>query len=131
MRTYQLKIGKRTVECATTFKANMMITERVMDPMIIAREEALFAQAQAAGRNYEGAYKMTTMNLVKIIHAGQEAAGGKLDLDEIGDMVMEAGPVNVLQETGNYLAALVAGESVELTPAKKGAKKKGASSGNG
>lgn len=119
MRTYKVKVGDREIECALTFTAHMLITDRVMDPMQIARDEALMQQAMKAGRDYKGDFSMTTLNLVKIIHAGHEAFGGKLTLEEIGGMVIDAGPVNVLEPVGGYLAALVGGELQEVPTGKK------------
>lgn len=119
MRTYEMELGPHKLTLATSFKANMLITERVMDPMQIARDEALFAEAQEKGRAYTPKFEMTVLNVAKMIHAGQEAAGGKLSLEEVGEIVMEVGAVNCMIEVGNYLSALVSGESQEIKPTSK------------
>jgi len=130
MRTHKVKIGSSTLDCATTFKANMAITDQVIDPMVLARDEMLAAEAQKTGLPHTPVMPMTVLNVVKILHAGHAAGGGSLTLEEVGDMVMEAGPVNVLEPLGLYLAALVAGTSAELPKPKKGDNKKAAASGN-
>lgn len=104
------------VTLAATFKAASSIATQVADPMAITREIALGAMMEASGVTYEPKWRYTIQNVPQIIHVGMKAAGDKRTLEQVQELVFDAGFYSARDVATNYLTLLVAPQSQEEMP---------------
>ena len=91
MRTKTIKLGDHELTLALSFKASMLIADRVMDPLSIANDQFQMAEAIKHGRAYEPKFEASA------------------------SIVMVAGVAYGIEAVGNYLALLVGGEELGET----------------
>lgn len=118
MREMTANLGGEEITLAATFKASLDIAEKVDDPLSIAREaaiEALFAQSLQA---YQPRFKFTVQNVPLIIFTGMKAAGDKRTLEQVQELVFDAGFVEARDVAVEYIALLVTPKSQEIEEGK-------------
>jgi len=119
-----LTLGDRKITLSLSYKTSLKIAREVADPLIIAQEQALVAQALQAGRTYTPRFELGLENVVKILAAAQEDGTNVLSEDEMGELVMDVGLTAAILGVGEYLALLIGGEGATKPMSGKGAKKK-------
>lgn len=107
MREIEITLGGRELKLAATFKASLDIATKVGDPLTIMREASLEAMFLSRGIPYEPKWRFTIENVVQILQIGLKAAGGSMKLEEIQDLVFEAGFLDAKEAAGDYLALIV------------------------
>lgn len=114
MREITVSLGGEEITLAATFKASIEIAEKVADPLAIAREaalEALFSQSLQA---YDPRFRFSVKNVPQIIFAGMKAAGDKRTLEQVQELVFDAGFVDARDVAVEYIAILVTPKSEEI-----------------
>lgn len=107
MRELEVTLGGRELRLAATFKASLEIAEKVGDPLTIMREATLEAMFLGRGIPYEPKWRFTVENTPLILFIGLKAAGEKVKLEEIQELVFEGGFIEAKDAASEYLALLV------------------------
>ena len=106
MREMTATLGGREIQLAATFKASMEIAQYVGDPLTIMREAALETMFLQRGLTYEPNWRFTIANVVQILMIGMKAAGEKPKLEEVQELVFEAGFLDAKGVAADYLALI-------------------------
>lgn len=115
MRKVNVSICGKEVEMPVSFDAGQTLEAVGYDPL----RTALRSKKIAAGD-----YPLTAHGVVKVIHAGCQAAKADLTLQEIGQAIYDAGVMAYLGIAIDYLAAFVNAEPEHPIPKAGGAKEK-------
>lgn len=115
MREIEVTLGGETVTLAATFGAAMKLAEKVADPLLIAREAALEGTMIARGMPYDPRFKFTVANVPLILWIGMQAAGNKAKLEDVQEMVFNAGFIAARDAAVDYIALIVRPQSEEIT----------------
>lgn len=92
---------------AATFKASIELADKVADPLEIAREAALEAAMLNARMPYRPKFQFTVRNVPVILHIGMKAAGSKLKLADVEELVFDKGLVHARLWAADYIALIV------------------------
>lgn len=114
MREITVDLGGEELTLAATFKASVEVSDRVGDPLIIAREAAIESMMAQSGMAYEPRWKFTVKNVPEIIWIGAKAAGDKRKIEDIQELVFAVGFLTAKDVASRYLAAIVSPTSEEL-----------------
>jgi len=125
MREYTGELAGRELKLAANFKASVELAEKVGDPLMISREAFLEAMMVSNNLPYEPKWSFTIHNVPHIIHIGLKAAGDKTTLEEVQELVFEAGFFKGREVAEGYLALIVG-----PTPEEVGEQDEKASEGN-
>jgi hypothetical protein len=109
------EFGGLRFELAANFGAARDIAKQVADPLAIAREAALEAMMAQVGQVYHPKFSFTVDNVPVILHIGAKAAGEKVTLAEVQDVVFNAGFLVGKAIASDYLALIVTPRSEETT----------------
>lgn len=120
MRDIRIELGGEELTLAATFKASVELSDRVGDPLTIAREASIEAMMAQSGMTYEPRWKFTVKNVPEIIWIGTKAAGDKRKLEDIQELVFASGFLVGKDAAARYLAAIVSPTSEELDDATGG-----------
>jgi len=115
-RSMTATLAGEEIELVATFGAASEIEKKVGDPMAITREIFLSGMMEAGNVSYEPKWKYTIHNLPVIIHTGMKAGGDKRTLEQVQELVFDAGFYNVRDVANDYLALLVAPQAEEEMP---------------
>lgn len=118
MREIIVDLGGEELTLAATFKASVEISDRVGDPLAIAREAAIEGMMAQNGMPYDPRWKFTVKNVPEIIWIGAKAAGDKRKLENVQELVFSAGFLAAKEIATRYLAAIVSPTSEEMDDAK-------------
>ena len=121
MREITATLGGEEITLAANFKASMEIAEKVADPLAIAREAALEAMFSQALQAYDPRFRFTVKNVPQILHIGMKAAGDKRTLEQVQEMVFDAGFPDARDIAIEYIATVVTPKSEEVTDEPKDA----------
>lgn len=92
MREFECELAGRSLQLAATFKASIQIAEKVADPLWIAREASIEAMMLERGlASYEPKFRFTVENVPLVLHIGLKAAGSSMSLEEVQEIVFDAG----------------------------------------
>ena len=114
MREIIVDLGGEELTLAATFKASVEISDRVGDPLVIAREAAIEAMMSQNGVPYDPRWKFSVRNVPEIIWIGAKAAGDKRKLEDVQELVFAAGFIAARDVATRYLAAIVSPTSEEI-----------------
>lgn len=118
MREMTATLGGEEITLAATFKASVEISERVADPLAIAREAALEALFMQNLQPYDPRFRFTVTNVPQIIFSGMKAAGDKRTLEQVQEMIFDVGFVDARDIAVEYIALLVTPKSQEIEEGK-------------
>lgn len=113
MRKLTATLGDEQIELAATFGAAADLHDKVGDPLAIAREAQLEAMLSGAGQVYHPKWQFSVRNVPQIIHIGIKAAGGKMTLDKVQELVAEAGFLEAKAIALDFIAMIVTPKSQE------------------
>lgn len=115
MRSMTVEIGGLELELAATFKAAREISEKVADPLAIAREAIL--EGSIGPSVYQPRFTFTVQNIPKIIWIGAKAGGFAGKLDEIEEACFDAGMMECKAHAFNFIMMLSTPRSQEVAVA--------------
>lgn len=118
MREITVILGGEEITLAANFKASMEIAEKVADPLAIAREAALESVFANAFQAYDPRFRFTVKNVPQVLHIGMKAAGDKRTLEQVQELVFEAGFIQARDVATDYIAAIVTPRSEEASEEK-------------
>ncbi len=101
------------VTLAATFEASVEISDKVHDPLAIARDAATEQAMAAAGMVYDARFKWNVKNLPAVLHIGMKAAGDKRDLKAVQELVFAHGLVESMSVAIQYITLIVTPQSEE------------------
>jgi hypothetical protein len=113
MRKLTATLGGEQLELAATFGAASDLHEKVGDPLAIAREAQIEAMLSGMGQVYHPKWAFTVKNVPTILHIGIKAAGGKMGLDKVQELVADAGFLEAKAVALDYIAMIVTPKSQE------------------
>lgn len=122
MRSMTAELAGRHIDLAATFGAAREMSQKVGDPIAIAREAQLEAAMGAAGMVYHPKWVFTVENVPAVLHIGAKAAGSKMTLAEMQDVVMEAGFLEAKAVALEYIALIITPKAQEQVESDKEAK---------
>jgi hypothetical protein len=130
MREKTISLAGQSITLSLAWQAMASITKNVVDPVALLREAMKEKEALDAGLEYEPKVAFDVEAMVRILHFGQ--VGSDFTVDQIGEMAMDQGVVDVQFIVGEYLAEMVSGDSkyaskedvAEPAAGKKKARKK-------
>lgn len=114
MRKMTASLGGYELELAATFAAASDLSEKVGDPLAIAREAQIEAMLSGVGQVYHPKWQFTVKNVPTILHIGMKAAGSDMSLDKVQEMVVENGFMEAKAIALDYVAMIVTPKSQEL-----------------
>jgi hypothetical protein len=114
MRKMTASLGGHELELAATFAAASDLSEKVGDPLAIAREAQIEAMLSGVGQVYHPKWQFTVKNVPTILHIGMKAAGNDMSLDKVQEMVVENGFMEAKSIALDYVAMIVTPKSQEL-----------------
>ena len=115
MRELTLTLAGRELELAATFKASYEIAKQVGDPMMIMREASLEMLFLQRGIAYDPKFQFNIENTAKILHIGLRAAGSKMTLEEVQELLFDAGFLEAKDAASSYLALIIGPKPKEVT----------------
>lgn len=115
MRKIKATLGDHDIELAITFGAAAELHDKVGDPLAIAREAQVEAMLASTGQVYHPRWEFSIKNVPVIIHEGMKAAGSKLKLSEVQDIVSDAGFMEAKAIALDFIAAIVTPKSQEVS----------------
>lgn len=115
MRKYTCTLGGKKLELVANFKASIEIAKEVGDPLMIAREAALEAMMISKSFPYNPRWSFSVESVPQILHIGLKAAGSKMTLEQLQDLVFEEGFAAARDHSIEYLS-LIIGPSAEEPP---------------
>ena len=115
MREIYAQLNGEPITLGATFKASIEISERIADPLMIAREAALEAMMGDRGVTYTPRWMFTVETVPLLIWIGIKHGGGKHTLEQVQEMVFDAGFIPARAVATDYLAAIVTPQSDEVT----------------
>lgn len=107
MRELTIEHDGKTYTLAATFKASMEIADKIADPLTIAREAALEHAMLQARMPYRPSFEFTVRNVPQLLHIGMKAAGEKVTLEQVQEIVFDKGLVHARLWAADYLALIV------------------------
>lgn len=107
MREMTATLAGKEITLAASFKASIEISQKVADPMMIARELAVEERMLDVGLSYRPTWQANTENVPVIIHIGMKAAGDKRDLEDVQQLVFDHGMVSASTVAMDYLSLLL------------------------
>lgn len=113
MRKLTATLGDEQLELAATFGAAADLHEKVGDPLAIAREAQIEAMLSGMGQVYHPKWAFNVKNVPLILHIGIKAAGGKMGLDKVQELVADAGFLEAKSVALDYIAMIVTPKSQE------------------
>lgn len=116
MRELTVKLGDRELELAATFKASFEVAKRIGDPMLIMREASLEALFLSRGIAYDPKFHFNVQNTSELLHIGLKAAGSKLTLEEVQELVFDAGFLAAKEAASDFLALIIGPKPKETSP---------------
>lgn len=122
MRSMTIELAGREVELAATFKAASELSQKVGDPIAIAREAQIEAAMSQTGLIYHPKWSFTVDNVPLILHIGAKAAGSKMSLADMQDAVMEAGFLEAKASALEYIALIITPKAQEKVDSEGEAK---------
>jgi len=125
MRELEATLSGTEIKLAATFKAGVDLSQKVADPLYIAREATLEVLMSERGLPYTPKWMFTTENIPVIIHIGMKAAGSNKTLEQVQEMVFDEGFPNARAIAMEYIGLLVG-----PTPEEVDSKEEGSSEGN-
>lgn len=108
-------LGGEDITLAATFAAAQEISEKVTDPLVIAREAALEDMLGRVGQIHNPRWTFTVTNVPMILHIGMKAAGDKRTLAQVQEIVFDAGFLESKTVALEYLTIIVTPKSEEIT----------------
>lgn len=119
MRKLTATLGDEQLELAATFGAASDLHDRVGDPLAIAREAQIEAMLAATGQVYHPKWQFSIKNVPLILHIGIKAAGGKMSLDKVQELVADAGFLEAKAIALDFIALIVTPKSQEAIEASE------------
>lgn len=119
MREHEGKLADKSVKLAATFKASIRLAKEVGDPLEIAREANLEALMLSQNIPYQPRWKFTVENVPKIIHIGMSEGGSNFTLEQVQELVFDAGFSEARSLCIEYLG-LIIGPKSELESESEG-----------
>lgn len=107
MRELELELGSEKIKVSATFKASMELAQKVGDPLYIAREATLESMMMEKGLPYTPKWMFTVDNIPTILHIGVQAAGSNKTLEQMQEMVFDAGFANARTAAIEYIGIIV------------------------
>ena len=114
MREVTINLGGTELTLHATFGASVQLAEQVYDPMGMAREMSITDAMHSRGINYTPKWNFNVDNVPKIIHIGLKAAGSKLTLTEVQELVFEEGFFSAQSEATRYCTHIVGPQPEEV-----------------
>ena len=115
MRSMAVDIGGLSLELGATFGAAREVSEKVADPLAIAREALL--ESQIGPSVYQPRFSFTVRNIPLILWIGAKAGGFKGKLEEIEAACFDAGMMECKVHAFNFIMALSTPRSTEIAQA--------------
>lgn len=119
MRSITIELDGRKVKLVATFEASMEIADQIEDPLRISREAAMEAMMVSMGLSYDPKWSFTIVNVPEILYIGAKAAGEKVTLEEMQELVFDTG-FNQAKEMAVEYMALIIGPKPEEIPETEG-----------
>lgn len=107
MHSKLVKVGSLELELAFTFGAAREISQKVGDPLAIAREAALEAMMAQAGMVHNPKWVPTVDNVPMLLWIGAKHGGSDIKLEKVQEAVFECGFIEAKQIALDYLAGIV------------------------
>ena len=118
MREMNTALGSKELRLVANFRASMQIAEQIADPLI-AKEVAIDAMMQQAGMPYKPRFSFDIKNLPKLLHIAARAGDEKLSLEDVQELVFEAGFFEAQTVAIQYME-LIVGPGPAATPKTEG-----------
>lgn len=100
-------IGGLDLELAFTFGAGREISQKIGDPLAIAREAAIEAMMTQSGMTYSPKWVPTVENVPMMLWIGAKHAGMTVKLDQVQEAVFAHGFIEAKDIAMDYLAGIV------------------------
>lgn len=100
-------IGGIDFELAYTFGAGREISQKIGDPLGIAREAAMEAMMSQAGMAYTPKWMPTVENVPMMLFIGAKHAGMTIKLEQVQEAVFNHGFIEAKDIAMEYLAGIV------------------------
>ena len=107
MHSKLVTLGGLDLELAFTFGAAREISQKVGDPLGIAREAAMEAMMTNAGMAYTPKWVPTVDNVPMMLWIGAKHGGSDVKLERVQEAVFEHGFIEAKQIALDYLAGIV------------------------
>ena len=120
MRKVTAKLGEHEVELVASFGAASDLSDKVGDPLAIAREAQIEAMLANTGQVYHPKWQFTVKNVPTILHIGMKAAGSDWTLSKVQEIVAEMGFMEAKAVALDYVAMIVTPKSQEVEAEKSG-----------
>ena len=98
-KTVSIKLGGKTWAMPANYRASKQLADLGIDPLKIAMDASV----------NKGMVELGQERVITIVHVGITEAGGELDRDEVGELLMDYGIVRAYEMAGRYLTAMVVG----------------------
>lgn len=116
-------IGGVDLELAYTFGAGREISQKIGDPLAIAREAAVEAMMGQAGLTYSPKWMPTVENVPMMLWIGAKHAGMSIKLEQVQEAVFAHGFLEAKEVAMGYLAGIVTPSAREKSDDAEGGSK--------
>lgn len=107
MREHRCTLAGKELVLTATFAASVRIADSVADPLQIARESALEMMMMEKGFPYTPKFQFNVKNIPLLLQIGLEAAGEKWKIEDVQEIVFDAGFAEARDAVIEYLGLIV------------------------
>lgn len=112
-RRLTVTMAGEEVTLAATFGAAEEISQKIADPLAIAKDAAAEQSLAAMGVVYDAKFKWTVKNLPVVLQIGMAAAGDKRDIKAVQELVFAHGLVESMSVAIQYITLIVTPQTDE------------------
>jgi hypothetical protein len=113
MRELTINLGGEELLLVADFKASLEISNKIGDPLLIAREAFVEQMLLARGMAYEPKWSFTVENIPRLLHIGLVAAKSSMKIDRVQELVFEEGFAASRDHALNYLTLIIGPKAEE------------------
>src|SRR5210317_350035 len=107
MREIHITLAGKPFTLRATFAASMEIAETVADPIFMIKEISQEASFAEAGLPYSPNFELNVYNIPQVLWIGAKAAGNKITLEEMNELVFETGFYECRGHAISYITKMV------------------------
>lgn len=119
MKSLTITHDGRDYDLAVTWKASLLISQKVCDPVVIFQEAFRLEEFSKQGIPYTPRFEFNMVNSVKILAIAMSANGYDLTEEQVGEMSLEIGPFEFVNFASEFVAMIVNSGPEKKQPAAK------------